>query len=126
MIRRIAVASVLAVTLIATVLSLTVWHYRSAIVAHDVVADSISERSNSHAAETYLAREREAMNEYLLNPRQSVRVEVKTHAAGFRNRISRVGIGEPLETWFVRRAIAANTEFVATFDIDLEGGRLAA
>jgi signal transduction histidine kinase len=116
MMRRIAVASVLAVTLIATVLALTVWYYRSAIVAHDVVADSITERSNSHAAETYLAREREAMNEYLLNPRQSVRVEVRTHAASFQARISRVGLGEPLETWFVRRAIAANTEFVATFE----------
>lgn len=50
LIRRIAVASVLAVTLMATVLALTVWHYRSAIVAHDAVADSISELSNSHAA----------------------------------------------------------------------------
>jgi signal transduction histidine kinase len=116
MMRRIAVASVLAVTLIATVLALTVWYYRSAIAAHDVVANSISERSNSHAAETFLAREREAMNEYLLNPRQSVRVEVKAHAAGFQDRLSRVGVGEPLETWFVRRAITANTEFVATFE----------
>ena len=116
LVRRIAVASVLAVTLIATVLALTVWYYRSAIVAHDVVADSISERSNSHAAETYLAREREAMSEYLLIPRQSVRIEVKAHAAGFRDGISRVGVGEPLETWFVRRAIAANTEFVATVE----------
>jgi signal transduction histidine kinase len=116
MMHRIAVASVLAVTLIATVLALTVWYYRSAIVAHDVVADSISERSNSHAAETSLAREREAMNEYLLTPDQSVRVEVRAHAAGFRDRLSRVGVGEPLETWFVRRAIAANTEFVAAFE----------
>jgi signal transduction histidine kinase len=116
MMRRIAVASVLAVTLIATVLALTVWYYRNAIVAHDVLAGSITERSNSHAAETYLAREREAMNEYLLHPRQSVRVEVRTHATSFQARISRVGLGEPLETWFVRRAIAANTEFVATFE----------
>jgi signal transduction histidine kinase len=115
LVRRIAAASVLAVTLIATVLALTVWYYRSAIVAHDVVADSITERSNSHAAETYLAREREAMNEYLLHRRQSVRVEVKAHAVGFRDRLSRVGVGAPLETWFVRRAIAANTAFVATF-----------
>lgn len=116
MIRRIAVASVLVVTLIATVLVLPVWHYRSALDAHDAVADSISERSNSHSAETYLSREREAMNEYLLNPRQSVRAEVRTHAAGFRGLISRVGVGEPLEMWFVRRALAANDEFVATFE----------
>ena len=59
MIRRIAVASVLAVTLIATVLALTVLHYRSAIVAHDIVADSISDRSNSHARRrTWLANAR--------------------------------------------------------------------
>jgi signal transduction histidine kinase len=116
MIGRIAVASILAVTLIATVLALTVRNYRTAIAAHEVAADSITERSNSHAAETYLAREREAMNEYLLNPRERVRVEVGSHAAGFRNRLSRVGVGAPLETWFVRRAIAANEEFVALFE----------
>jgi hypothetical protein len=116
MIGRIAVASILAVTLIATVLALTVRNYRTAIAAHEVAADSITERSNSHAAETYLAREREAMNEYLLNPRETVRMEVGAHAAGFRNRLSRVGVGAPLETWFVRRAIAANEEFVALFE----------
>jgi hypothetical protein len=38
LIRRIAAASVLAVTLVATVLALTVWYYRSAILeAHDGV-----------------------------------------------------------------------------------------
>jgi signal transduction histidine kinase len=112
---RIAVASVLAVSLIATVLALTVWSYRSALAAHEVLADSISERSNSHAAEAYLAREREAMNEYLLNPRQTVRAEIKAHDAGFRSSISKVGVGEPLETWFVRRALAANQDYLATF-----------
>ena len=95
MIGRIAVASVLAVTLIAAVLALTVWSYRSALRAHDVAADSITEESNSHAAETYLAREREAMNEYLLNPRQSVRAEIKTHGAGFRGTLLKVGVGAP-------------------------------
>jgi signal transduction histidine kinase len=112
---RIAVASVLAVSLIATVPALTVWSYRSALAAHEVLADSISERSNSHAAETYLAREREAMNEYLLNPRQTVRAEIGAHAAGFRSSISKVGVGEPLETWFVRRALAANQDYLAIF-----------
>jgi signal transduction histidine kinase len=121
MIGRIAVASILAVTLIATVLALTVRNYRTAIAAHEVAADSITERSNSHAAETYLAREREAMDEYLLNPRETVRVEVGTHAAGFRNRLSRVGVDAPLETWFVRRAIAANEEFVTLFETKARG-----
>ena len=49
----------LEITLIATVLALTVLHYRSAIVAHDIVADSISDRSNSHARRrTWLANAR--------------------------------------------------------------------
>jgi signal transduction histidine kinase len=115
MIGRIAVASVLAVTLIAAVLVLTIWSYRSALRAHDVVANSISEQSNSHAAETYLAREREAMNEFLLNPHPSVRSEIRMYGAGFRSSISKVGVGEPLDTWFVHRAVAANDEFLATF-----------
>jgi len=115
LIARIAVASVLAVTLIATVLALTVRSYRSAIAAHEAAANSISERSNSHAGETYLAREREAMNEYLLNPRQTVRAEIKAHAAGFRSSMSKVGVGEPLDTWFVQSAIAANEEYVTFF-----------
>jgi signal transduction histidine kinase len=115
MIGRIAVASVLAVTLIATVLALTVLSYRSALVAHETVADSITERSDSHAAETYLAREREAMNEYLLNPRQTVRAEINAHETGFRSSISKVGVGEPLETRLVRRALAANDEYIAIF-----------
>jgi signal transduction histidine kinase len=114
-IRRIAVASVLAVTLIATVLALTVRNYRSAIAAHEVATGSITELSNSHAAETYVSREREAMDEYLLNPRQTALADVKKHAAGFRTHIARVGVGEPLETWFVRRAIDANDDFLASF-----------
>jgi signal transduction histidine kinase len=115
MIRRIAVASVLAVTLIATVLALTVRNYRSAIAAHQLSSKSITELSNSRAAETYLSREREAMDEYLLNPRQTALADVRKHAAGFRTQIVKVGVGEPLETWFVRRAIDANDDFLASF-----------
>jgi hypothetical protein len=72
---RIALASVLAVALIAAVLAATVWSYRTALAAHDVAAGAINERPDSHAAETYLSREREAMNEYLLNPHVGVRAE---------------------------------------------------
>jgi signal transduction histidine kinase len=109
------ILSVIAVAVIAGVLTATVTNYRSALAAHGVVADSIFERSNSHAAETHLAREREAMNEYLLNPRRSVRAEVDKQSVSFRNSISKVGVGEPLESWFVRRIIAANNEFLTTF-----------
>jgi hypothetical protein len=115
MIGRIALASVFAVTLTAAVLPVTVSSYRSALDAHSLASDSIVERSNSHAAETYLAREREAMNQYLLGPRRSVLTEIGKHDEGFRDSISRVGVGEALETLYVRRAIAANFEFLASF-----------
>ena len=114
-VERIALASVLAVILIATVLGLTVWHYRSAVAANDVVAHSLMEQVALHAAETYLARERKAMNEYLLNPRQTARKPVMAHAVGFRRSVSEVGHGEPLETWFVQRALAANKAYIAIF-----------
>jgi signal transduction histidine kinase len=112
---RIALASVLAVTLIAAVLAVTVLSYRSAIGAHRLAADAIAENSVSHAAETFLSREREAMNEYLLNPRGSVRAEISDNQEGFRSNISQVGHGEPDETLLIQRALAANDRFIAVF-----------
>jgi signal transduction histidine kinase len=112
---RIALASVLAVALIAAVLAATVWSYRTALAAHDVAAGAINERSDSHAAETYLSREREAMNEYLLNPHVGVRAEIKANQAGFVTNLSRVGVGEPDEWSKVQLAITANEKFLAIF-----------
>jgi signal transduction histidine kinase len=113
-IRRIAVASVLAVTLIAVVLVLTVGTYRSALAAHRAAEAAIAERALSHAAETYLFREHEAMNEYLLG-HKVVRMEITTHAALFRSTLLKIGIGERLETSLVQRALAGNREFLAIF-----------
>jgi signal transduction histidine kinase len=115
LIRRISLASALVVALIAAALLVTVLSYRSALNAHRLAAAAISEKSNSHAAETHLSREREAMNEYLLNPRDDVRAEIKVNDAGFRSNLSRVGVGEPQESLLVQRAIAANEELVASF-----------
>jgi signal transduction histidine kinase len=115
LIRRIALASVVVVTLIAAALVVTVWSYRNALDAHHRADAATSERSVSRAAETYLAREREAMNEYLLDPREEVRAEILADQAGFRRNISKVGIGKPEESALVQRAIAANAEFISVF-----------
>jgi len=122
-IERIAVASVLAVTLIAVVLTVTVLSYRSAIGAHKLAADAIAENSVSHASETFLSREREAMNEYLLNPRDSVRAEISDNQEGFRSNISQVGHGEPEETLLVQRALAANVQFITVFTTSSQRSR---
>ena len=94
------VFSLIAIAVIAGVLTATVTNYRSALAARDVVAGSIFERSNSHAAETHLSREREAMNEYLLDQDQSVRIEIDEHSMDFQKSIRKVGVGQPLESWF--------------------------
>jgi signal transduction histidine kinase len=118
MIRRIAVASVLAVTLIAGVLVVTVGSYRNALAAHKRAAASITEASVSHAAEVYLAREREVMNEYLLHPRPRVLAELKADEAGFRSSMSKVGTGDTQEQSLVQRALVENETFLVTFSIN--------
>jgi signal transduction histidine kinase len=115
-IARIALASVLAVTLIAAVLVVTVMSYRSALNAHKLAVQAITERAVSHAAETYLSREREAMNEYLLSPRRKIRVEIGANRASFVSNISQVGAGDPDEQVLVRDAIAANAAFLEIFE----------
>jgi signal transduction histidine kinase len=89
--------------------------YRSALNAHKLAVQAITERSVSHAAETYLSREREAMNEYLLNPRRKIRVEIGANRASFVGNISQVGAGDPDEQVLVKEAIAANAAFLEIF-----------
>jgi signal transduction histidine kinase len=115
LIRRIALASGLVVALIAAALLVTVWSYQNALDAHSRADAATSEKSASHAAETYLSREREAMNEYLLNPREEVRAEILADQAGFQSNISKVGIGQTQESALVQRAIVANAEFISVF-----------
>jgi signal transduction histidine kinase len=112
---RIVLASILAVGLVAAALSLTVWSYRSALAAHNRARTAVYERSDSRAAETHLARERSVMNEYLLNPLDHVQGEIKTNHMGFVSNLSKVGVGEPVESALVQRAVAANERFLANF-----------
>jgi signal transduction histidine kinase len=114
-IRRIAMASGLAAVLIALALAVTVWSYRNAVEAHSRALGSATEIAASHAAETYLAREWEAMNEYLLSPSSRIRAEITARQAGFDANMSFVGIGDADEAPFVEGAVAANDEFLKIF-----------
>jgi signal transduction histidine kinase len=114
-IRRIAVASGLAVTLIAAALVSTVWGYRDAVSSRSAILESANERAASQAAEKYLAREREAMNEYLISPSRRVRAEITARQASFDASMSFVGTGDADEAPFVEGAVAANDEFLKVF-----------
>lgn len=111
-IRRIAVASGLAVTLIAAALVLTVWSYRDAASSRSAILASANERAASQAAEKDLAREREAMNEYLISPSRRFRAEITARQRSFDASMSFVGTGDADEAPFVESAVAANDEFL--------------
>jgi signal transduction histidine kinase len=111
------VASVLAIALIAAVLLVTVGSYRSALAAHRLAADSITETSVSHATETYLAREREVMNEYLLRQRPQGLAELRADGTNFRSNLLKVGAGDTKEQVLVQRALVANEAFLAKFSV---------
>src|SRR5712691_1280056 len=118
-IRRIAVASGLAVTLIAAALALTVWSYRDAVSSRSATFQSANERAASQAAEKDLAREREAMNEYLISPSRRFRAEVTARQGSFDASMSFVGIGDAP---FVEGAVAANDVFLQTFARSVASG----
>src|SRR5437660_1348277 len=112
---RIATASGLAVGLIAVALAVTVWSYRQAVDARTRALESVSERAASHAAEAYLGREREAMNEFLLNPGTSIRSEIAALQASFRDSMSIIGLGDVHELPLVKAALERNDELVGIF-----------
>src|SRR2546421_12124527 len=114
-IRRIAVASGLAVLLIGLALAVTVWSYRNAVGTRTALLDAANERAASHAAETYLAREREAINEYFFKPSRSGSAKVAALEAGFGASMSLVGVGDAGEAPLVEAAGAANDEFLKLF-----------
>jgi signal transduction histidine kinase len=114
-IRRIVVASGLAVALIAAALVLTVWSYRDAVSSRSGILESANERTASQAAEKDLAREREAMNEYLITPSPRVAAEITARQGSFDAHMSFVGIGDADEAPFVESAVVANDEFLKTF-----------
>jgi signal transduction histidine kinase len=114
-IRRIVVASGLAVALIAAALVLTVWSYRDAVSSRSAMLESANERAASQAAEKDLAYEREAMNEYLISPSQRILAEITARQGSFDASMSFVGTGDADEAPFVESAVAANDEFLKLF-----------
>jgi signal transduction histidine kinase len=113
--RRIGLASSLVIACIAVALAVTVWSYRNAVHTRSVALGAVREETNAQTAETYLWRQREVMNEYLLTSSPGLLVEARAMERGFEKEISQVGIGEPEETGLVARAIRADERLVATF-----------
>jgi len=113
--RRIGLASSLVIACIGVALAVTVWSYRNAVHARSVALGAVREETTAQTAETYLWRQREVMNEYLLTSSPGLLAEARAMERGFEREISQVGVGEPEETGLVTRAIRADKRPVATF-----------
>ena len=109
--RRIGLASSLVIACIGVALAVTVWSYRNAVHARSVALGAVREETTAQTAETYLWRQREVMNEYLLTSSPGLLAEARAMERGFEREISQVGVGEPEETGLVTRAIRADKRF---------------
>jgi signal transduction histidine kinase len=76
---------------------------------------AIREEANSQTAETYLWRQREVMNEYLLTHNRDLLLETRAMERAFEREIGRIGMGEPDETALATRAVKANERLVESF-----------
>src|SRR6266700_295003 len=75
--RRVAVVCVVAVALITAAVGTTIWRYETALSDAAVWADAYHDTALTNALSTVFWREREAMNEYLVNPTATAANEVR-------------------------------------------------
>jgi signal transduction histidine kinase len=118
-VRRIALAILFTVVLIAAALAVTIWGYSGAVHARERSQSASRENAIAARAETYLWREREAMNEYLLAPDAEINREVQSLHERFDDAISELERGDHGRRKLTA-AKKANHEFIETFQSNLD------
>jgi methyl-accepting chemotaxis protein len=113
--RRIVIASVGILLLLAAAATVSIWRYEHAIALKDGALTARSELLSAELAGTAFWREREAANEYLLAGTDDILVEVNQQRAVFDRVTAGLGRDAASEAALVARARAANNAFVATF-----------
>ena len=114
--RRIALASALIILLIAAAFGVTIWRYQNSHGASNRALDVRAERLRADQAGTVFWRERESMNEYLLNKDQAILKEIDSEAADFRTASEGLGADVPSEYALTTTARQANVAFIGLFD----------
>jgi methyl-accepting chemotaxis protein len=120
--RRIALASALIIALIAAAFAVTIWRYQHSHGASSRALEARAEKLRAEEAGTTFWREREAMNEYLLNGDPAILREIVGLKADFDRTTQGLGADVAAEDALVQKARAAEDRFLATFD----AGRSAA
>jgi methyl-accepting chemotaxis protein len=114
--RRIAVASALIIALIGTAFAVTIWRYQHSHAASNRALQVRLEDLSAQRAGTTFWREREAMNEYLLNGDPAVLAEIASMKSTFDRVTAGLGADVPAENDLVQRARQANDAFIALFE----------
>jgi methyl-accepting chemotaxis protein len=114
--RRVAIASAVVVTLLASATAVTIWRYTSAIDSGDRALEARASSNHVDQAITAYWHEREAMNEYLLRPSPDLVVEIRGEHAAFSRNVTGLGSDAAVERPLVARAVAGHRAFLRTFD----------
>jgi diguanylate cyclase (GGDEF)-like protein len=113
--RRLAVASLLAVLLIAAAAAGSIWRHEVALGHSDVALASRADALSAQRASTFFWRERETMNEYLLNPAPGLLEEIAHEENGFDAATKVLAASGRLEHGLVVLSRNANTGFLRIF-----------
>src|SRR5579862_4213360 len=121
-VRRIAVASVLIVVVLAAAIGVTIWRYNEALTQSDHALRARSDAAQAQSAVTAFWQEREAMNEHLAVGSSTQLAEVAGDHTSFIRAMRRVSNGTSTQRVEATRAIAANEKLVSFFNVHANGG----
>jgi methyl-accepting chemotaxis protein len=114
--RRVTIASALIIGLIATAFGVTIWRYQNSHGSSSRALEARADKLRAEEAATIFWRERESMNEYLLNGDPAILKDVADASAEIDRVTQGLGVDIPAEKTLVGVARSANDAFVATFE----------
>jgi methyl-accepting chemotaxis protein-like sensor len=116
--RRIVLATAIVIPLLAGTAAISAWRFEHAISAKDVALHAHAESAYAVGAELAFWRERQAMNEYLIDRDPALLNELRGQAAAFENSLRGLGGAQdaPGKQAFVSKARTGNRVVLAEFD----------
>jgi len=113
--RRIAIASGVIVVLLAVAVGATLWRYEHAGARYRFTLGANADRSRTEQASALFWRERESMNEYLIQPTAAIASEIAAERTDFASITEGLGKDVAREAALVSQARVANDSFISTF-----------
>jgi diguanylate cyclase (GGDEF)-like protein len=112
--RRLALAGALAIVLLSAAAGGTIWRYEVALGHSDVALRARADALRAQQATSFVWRERETMNEYLLDPAPHLLAEVAAHQVSFDRSTRDLATGTS-ERALVVLSRRANAGLISTF-----------